>query len=129
MDVDKEEKQIGNGNIQELERIEDDVRNLLQNAHTTMLLLTELDPGKEAQLKQSIEQYHQLLQSVESSLTKQINQCREPLVMPLLPIGHKNQFIPSDARDIHKDLFSQKPSTRNKKTQRNARSRGKQSTK
>merc|ERR1711997_1130467 len=90
------------------ERIEDDVEELLRNAHLTMVLLSELSPEKEKEIQQAIEQYHRLLQSIESSLKKQIDQCREPLLLPLLPIGHKNQYISkNDARDIHKKLFSQ----------------------
>eukprot|EP01084_Bolivina_argentea_P064514 117642_1 len=107
MEIDSEEKQTSNEVIIELERIEDDVENLLRNVHSTMILLSQLDSSKEDEIKQSIEEYHQLLQSIESLLTKQINQCREPLLLPLLPIGHKNQYISNDARDIHKKLFSQ----------------------
>merc|ERR1712228_845881 len=89
------------------EHIEDNVEELLRTVHSTMVLLSDLNPEKEKEINVSIGQYHRLLQSIESSLTKQINQCREPLLLPLLPIGHKNQYISqNDARDIHKKLFS-----------------------
>ena len=108
MDVDSEEKQKSEGHIAELERIEDNVEKLLRSVYSTMVLLSDLSPEKEKEIKASIGEYHRLLQSIESSLTKQINQCREPLLLPLLPIGHKNQYISkNDARDIHKNLFSQ----------------------
>eukprot|EP01084_Bolivina_argentea_P064515 117645_1 len=113
MEIDNEKKETDNEVITELERIEDDVENLLRNVHSIMISLSQLDSSKEDEIKQSISEYHQLLQSIESSLSKQINQCREPLLLPLLPIGHKNQYISNDGRDIHKNVFSE--SKHNKK--------------
>merc|ERR1712129_11045 len=81
---------------------------LLHTVHSTMTLLSDLDAEKENEIKISIGQYHSLLQLIESSLKKQINECREPLLLPLLPIGHKNQYISDDAREIHKKIFADK---------------------
>ena len=115
MDVDSEEKETSNNHIKALEMIEDNVEDLLRNVQNTMILLKDLDHEKENEIKQSIENYHLLLQSIESSLTKQINACREPLLLPLLPIGHKNQYISKDARPIHHKLFSPNRHKKNNK--------------
>ena len=108
MEIDEEEKDSIHQRIKELESIEDDVAKLLKTAQQTVLLLQELDPEKENEIQQSIDNYHLLLQRIELLLTKQINECREPLSLPLLPIGHKDQYISADARSIHKELFSPK---------------------
>ena len=113
MEVEEEQKDAVNARIEQLEFIEDDVAKLLKTAQQTMILLQELDPDKENLIKHSIDTYHHLLQKIESSLTKQINECREPLLLPLLPIGHQNQYISNDARPIHKHLFS--PNLKSKK--------------
>ena len=108
MDVDSEQKQTQKDHIEELEAVETNVQHLLQNTYETMTLLKTLDPSKQDELKSRVNEYHLLLQSIQTDLSKQINQCREPLLLPLLPIGHKNQFIARDARDVHKKLFSPK---------------------
>lgn len=123
MDVDSDEKTSSSGHIAELETIEDNVEDLLRNVHSTMSLLSQIDPEKENEIKEYIAEYHTLLQKIESSLRKQIDQCREPLLLPLLPIGHKNQFIPNqDARDIHRRLFSTKNESQDQRSNRRAKS-------
>lgn len=106
MEVEEEQKDSVKQRVEQLEVIEDDVAELLKTVQQTMILLQELDSEKENEIKHSIDTYHRLLQKIESSLTKQINECREPLLLPLLPIGHKDQYISSDCRPIHKHLFS-----------------------
>ena len=117
MEVDEQEKDSIHQRIERLESIEDDVSKLLKTVKQTMVLLQKLDPEKENEIEQSIDNYHLLLQRIELSLTKQINECREPLLLPLLPIGHKDQYISADARPIHKQLFS--PNRKNKTHQIN----------
>merc|ERR1719203_2158476 len=71
--------------------------------------MAQIDPEKEDDIKANIAEYHTLLQRIESAMRKQIDQCREPLLLPLLPIGHEDQFIPKDgARDVHRALFTPK---------------------
>ena len=128
MDVDNDEKETSSGHIAELEHIEDNIEDLLRNVHSTMLMMAQIDPEKENEIKESIAEYHTLLRTIETSLRKQIDQCREPLLLPLLPIGHKEQYIPKhDARDIHRRLFSHKNEYRDKGSQQ--RSKSKQSVK
>mmetsp|Transcript_47309 Transcript_47309/g.78504 ORF Transcript_47309/g.78504 Transcript_47309/m.78504 type:complete len:123 (+) Transcript_47309:23-391(+) len=101
--------------IEQLESIEDDVLKLLKNAQNTVETLQELDASKEVELTSLVKDYHVLLQSIQSSLATQINECREPLLLPLLPMAHENQFISSHARAVHKKLFDPSQQTISKK--------------
>lgn len=117
MDVDEEEEKANSINnnvkvnecsvhITELENVENMISKLLTTAYHTSIALSKMDEIEKNHLQNLIRNYHSLLSNIETELRKQINQCNEALLLPILPIGHAQQYISEmNGRDVHRKIL------------------------
>lgn len=78
---------------------------MVENAQELTHLMSEINPENQLKIERLVLNYHKSLDKIETNLKKEINQCPEPLLLPLQAFASNNQYISTNSHKSHLQII------------------------